>query len=191
MAFTQATAEWILFRFEPLVDTSPLLDYLEAAWAQVVDFRYGWLPELGDEWSGAVRGPIRYAIEKVIYCIQVSRDYVDPSWRALWISRIAEHVLPDPTPYLSWQQWVMASLVRLYPLVPEDPLGEVVPRAAVDPNVAFRPEKTETLVNQFLSTLDHQSNRFLYAPQRMVEQGFEGEPYSFDIERDRRFRNTW
>ena len=80
------------------------------------------------------------------------------------------------------------------PHKPTDPLGDVVPRQAVDPGRDFDPDQTEGLIQDFLTHLDPTSNVFLNSPDDMLEQlddgcDFSGTPYSFDI-RSHRANNS-
>ena len=81
----------------------------------------------------------------------------------------------------------------LYPRDSEDEVGEVVPREAVDPENEFSVESTEYLIQKFLISLDYSSNIFLSSPNEMLEEdedgkSFQGTPYAFDIEIDRKSR---
>src|SRR5438477_5021893 len=66
VAFTIGTAEWIIYRFGRLAHDPSPRRYLEAAWAQVVDFCYSLHEDVKmDEWIGPIRGPIGIAIRRV------------------------------------------------------------------------------------------------------------------------------
>jgi hypothetical protein len=192
VAFTIGTAEWIVYRFGALSDDPVPAQRLEAAWAQVVDFRYSFEEDINlDEWTGPVRGPIGIAIRRVVYAIQQAESGLDPGWRACRASKLAEHVIMDSTPYRNWRERILDRLEALYPLDPDETLGEVVPREALDPEYLFSVDQTESLVNQFLARLDYNINPFLNSPNKILAQGFRGTPYIFDIERDRRERFEW
>lgn len=192
VAFTIGTAEWIVYRFGALSDDPFPGQRLEAAWAQVVHFRYSYEQDVNlDEWNGPVRGPIGIAIRRVVYAIQQAESGLDPAWRAGRASNLAEHVIADPTSYRGWRERILDRLEDLYPLDYDETLGEVVPMEALDPEFDFNVDQTESLINQFLVRLDYNSNPFLNSPDKMLAQGFKGTPYVFDIERDRRDRFEW
>jgi len=192
MAFTIATSEWIVYRFDSLMRDPMPTQRLEAAWAQICHFQYSYHEDISrDVWNGPVRGPVRVAMRRVVFAIQQSQSSDDPAWRAGRASKLAEHVIADPKPYQDWRESILSRFEKLYPLDPDVALGEVIPREALDPSVDFYPSATETLINQFLSQLDHQENPFLNSPKRMIELGFKGTPYTFDIERERRDRLDW
>jgi hypothetical protein len=189
IAFVNATAEWIVYRLEIFTDTTAPHQYLEAAWAQVADWRYGaftWEEyALNDAWTGPVRGPIGIAMIRVLHAVDQTKENGYPELAAAWITNLATHVMPDPASYLKWRSEVMKRLETLYPRNLLDTLGDVVPRQAVDPGFAFQPEHTESLFNEFLARLDYRKNPFLNNPNKMLQDGFEGTPYVFDLERDR------
>src|ERR1019366_2092168 len=194
VAFTIGTAEWIVYRYGLLIDDPLPANYLEAGWAQMIDWRYGayygWQDlTKEDEWRGPVRGPLGVTMSRVMYAIQQAEESGgDPSLRATWISSMAQYVIPFPDEYRSWREPILGRLERIYARDPSDPKGEVVPREAMDPEYEFRIEQTESLVNGFLAALDYSRNPFLHSPERMLTEGFRGTPYIFDLEQDRKMR---
>lgn len=194
VAFTIGCAEWIVYRFG-LLDHDPLPPhYLQAAWAQMIDWRYGayygWQDLTKDEeWKGPIRGPVGVAMSRVMYAIQQTEESGgDPSVRAAWISSLAQYVISVPEKYHAWSESVLKRLETIYPRDPADPKGDVVPKEAIDPEYEFRVEQTESLVRQFLNSLDYRRNIFLHSPEQMLADGFQGTPYSFSLEHDRRIR---
>jgi hypothetical protein len=199
LAFMCATSEWIVHRFSKLFDYPAPLSYLEAAWATTVSLWYGELvTEFGwesyvskteKEWRGPVKTPIADALQLLEEAIQLStHEGTDPGSRAGRLAALATYVMTDPAPYKTWTEQVMGRLERLYPLDPEDQQGDVVPREALDPAFDFHIEQTEALVNKFLASLDPRKNMFLSPAKRMIEEGFPGTPYVFDLEQDRKLR---
>jgi len=47
------------------------------------------------------------------------------------------------------------------------------------------------LINRFLAGLNYKSNPFLSSPEDMLAGGFEGKPYVFNSEQDRKARFEW
>jgi hypothetical protein len=195
VAFTLGTAEWIVYRYKTLCDISLPLQYLEASWVRIVDFRYGsvtWEEFVNEsEWSGPVKGPIGTAMTRVMYAISEAEEYGNPELRACWIFNLARYVLADPGPYDTWGEQVLLRLNSIYQRNSNEMLGEVIPREAIDPAFHFNLAQTEELINQFLAGLDHRSNPFLCSPEKMFEDGYKGTPYVFDIERERENRVEW
>lgn len=195
VALTISSAEWIVHRFGTLCDDPLPFQYLEAAWAQIVHWRYTgftWedLTEQTD-WSGPIKGPLGIAMTRVVYAVQQAEEDEFPSLRAAWITNLAQYLITDSAPYQKWRERIVERLEALYPRDLEETLGEVVPRQALDPDFDFKAEQTESLINQFLRSLDYKSNPFLNFPEKMLEEGFEGTPYVFDIEKDRKARFEW
>jgi hypothetical protein len=191
-AFAIASAEWIVFRFASLMEADEPFWYLETAWAQIIDARYGleWDP-LQSGWSGPVMGPIRQALMWAGDTIEQVEDDLDPAESAATIARLVEYVLPTIDAYRNWSDRVLARLETHFPFNEKDPKGDVVPREAMDPAFDFTLESIEHLVNAYLAKLDRDTNPFLNSPEGMIEQGFKGTPYVFNIEQDRQARADW
>ena len=96
-ALTIASAEWIVHRFAPFADVSLALQYVEAAWAQIVDFRYGsgpWDAYVDEgEWGGPVLRPIWTAMYRIQFALEVAKDDEAPELRAAWITRLAPYLM--------------------------------------------------------------------------------------------------
>jgi hypothetical protein len=187
LAYTIAVAEWIVYRFLPLLDNPIASDYLEANWAQVVNWRYAddwdvWAEE--DEWVGPVKRPISEALVRIMIAIQQAIEGGDLAWRAAHVTKIAEYVLPRAQEFTSWRDQVVDRLESLYAGKLLAIGGNVVPREAFDVRSDFDPVETEVLVNQYLRGLDYHTNTFLSSPDQMRESGFVGTPYVFSSEED-------
>ena len=195
IALTIATAEWIVYRFGALCDDPRLLQYLEAAWAQVVHRLHAartWEDSVAQvDWSGPIKGPLGVAMIRVMYAIQETEVDGNPELFTAWIAKLAPYLMTNPVPYRHWLKRVLERLRALYPRDPDESLGEVVPREALDPGFDFRLDQTEALVNRFLTGLDFESNPFLSSPSWMLAKGFQGTPYVFDIEKERKDRLEW
>lgn len=192
LAFTIATGEWIVHRYDAVsADPEPLL-HMEAMWAGVVDSRYVRYWEPPDEnWLGPIRGPLRLAIIFTLEAMVDGDACGDVGLSADRAANVAVRVLPDSRPYLTWREQIVERLERLYPFDAADPMGDVVPREAMDPAVEFDASMTEELVDRFLRGLAPGANRFLASPAELREREFQGQPYRFDIQRDRFERNDY
>lgn len=211
LAFACGSGEWMAYRFAKLCNDPAPWSFLEAAWAMIVDARYcgygtgtGWQEHSVNGWEGPIKGPIRRALELLESSIQqlAWHGHTDPAGytefvalNAGMISKLTSYVMKDPAPYHSWSGQVLKRLESLYPLDPEDQLGDVVPRQAVNPEIDFQVGQTETLINEFLSKLNYRSNIFLSSPEGMLarfeeEEDFKGTPYVFNLAADRQARRT-
>jgi hypothetical protein len=195
IAFAVGTAGWIVQRFRQLC-TDPTPDqYLEAAWAKVVHECYGGITweeyASEDQWIGPVNGPISRAMDSVQYVLQQAEEDGEPELGGAWITNLARYVMSEPLPYQRWRGSIIDRFSTLYSRNPEETLGEVVPMECLDPEANFQLEQTEALVNRFLASLDYKSNPFLNSPEKMLEEGFEGIPYIFNIVADRKARVDW
>ena len=189
LAYTIAAAEWVVYRFLPLLDDPLPTEYLEANWAQVVNWRYAddwnvWAED--DEWVGPVKGPITEALARIMVAIQQAIEGGDLAWRAAHVTKIAEYVLPTTTEFAAWRDRVIPRLESLYSARLSELGGEVVPKEALDVRSEFDAAETEGLVNRYLRGLNHHANRFLKSPAEMKEAGFPATPYVFNMEEDRK-----
>jgi hypothetical protein len=196
LAFMCGTAEWIYHRLAKLCDDPTPANYLEGAWAMIIDARYcgcgsgtSWQEFAVKGWKGPIKRPIEKALTRLEVAIQqLAWEDTDPVRRAGLIVTLATYVMPDVAPYKQWCDQELERFRLLYPRNPQDQLGDVVPRQAVDPELDFKVDQTEALINKFLASLDYRSNPFLSSPEGMLEEGFPGKPYVFDMEADRHLR---
>jgi hypothetical protein len=202
LAFSCGISEWLVYRLARLCDNSMPWDYIEAAWAMTINVWYcgygpgGYWEDYSDEgWEGPVKDPISDALNLLETQIkELAWDFNDPAHLAGFSSTLTTYVMTDPVPYKRWCQQVLERFEAIYPRNPKDELGDVVPRQAIDPEYDFKIEKTEFLINEFLSRIDYHSNIFLSSPENMLAvsddeyEGFRGTPYTFDIKADRKMR---
>lgn len=188
-AFTVAIGEWILARFEGMDPDPEPAQFLQAAWAAVVDVRYAREIEIVDEeWRGPVRGPISMALTFVIDALFAEEAGPNASFNPAWAAVFARHVLPSSDAFDAWFALCLERLELLYPaprdedsdwFEPENNWGSPVPSEAFDPDHGFVAENRESLIQRYLDTLDPESNRFLLTPRQLIEYGFKGAPYRY------------
>lgn len=206
LALMCGSAEWIVHRFAHMVDDPAPSDYLEAAWATVIDTKYSghgsitW-QDYREHWTGPVKGPISRALLRLEVGVQqLHWQREDPIFRAKPLISLVSYVIPKPEIYKKWYNQVTYRLESLYPRIPGDEFGDVVPRQALDIDQNFNPQSTEELVNTFLSRLNPEKNRFLSPPKDILDVTWEGPveeappdfiqtPYRFNLEADRLVRN--
>jgi hypothetical protein len=143
------------------------------------------------DWRGPIRGPIWCAATWLLPAIYFSDDQPE-EWEsgAIYLSRLAQHVLPDPSVFERWLGVTVERLVSFYSLPPPDRFddlfgeheeerrGPLVAREATEPTFPYRPEDTERLVARSLRNVDYRTNKLLRSPTEMLESGFKGNPYS-------------
>lgn len=192
IAFTIACGEWITYRYDVVSNDPVPHEHMEAAWAGLVDPWYAvWWEPPDEYWLGPIRGALSLAIIFTLEARADAYECLDVAESSDHASSVAEHVMTDPNPFRKWRERVVERLERLYPFDENDPMGDVVPKEALDPDFDFRPEMTEQLVQAYLSGLNSYANRFLRTPEEMLDCGFKGIPYRFDIEADSIARNDY
>jgi len=135
-------------------DTAPW-SFIEAAWAMMIDHHYsnygkgtGWAEYAGEEWVGAIKGPINRALVVVESALQEvgwhghdnPRPYLKyVATAAAQVNKLTQHVVADAAAYWQWSDQVVEQLKVFYPLIDGDELGDVVPAEAIDPSNPFEP----------------------------------------------------
>lgn len=191
-AFSIAVCEWVVHRFSGLVSDALPRQYLEAAWAQVCDFRYATHFDIDvDQWRGPVRGPLGIALRRVKFALRQAEVEGDPAWSAGRLVRLAEQVLPEKTAFQAWRDRTIDRFIALYPFDAKESLGDPVPWQFADPGFDARLEAAERLLDSFLRGLNPVGNPFLNSFGTMLAQGFVGQPYVLDLAGDRRRRFEW
>lgn len=210
LAYCIGSGEWLVQRLSPfLADEAPWL-FLEACWAMLIDHHYsnygdgtGWAEYADEQWGGAIKGPVNRAMLIVESAILEVQWHLRPepgsyaryvATAAAQVNKLTQHVLEDRTAFQRWSEQIISRLQSLYPLEAGDNLGDVVPPEVVDPLAQFDPLRTESLVNAYLAGLNWTTNPFLSPPHAMVEIieddiAFQGKPYRFEIEADRKGRH--
>jgi hypothetical protein len=189
LALTIGCAEWVVHRYDALSPDRSPHDYLEAAWAAVVDERYLRMWDFPEEkWQGPIRGPMAVSLHIVQEAVR-SAVHEDALGVPLsYMSNLARHVLPKKREFSKWRNQAIKRLASLSPFKSAESLGEPVPREALDLDAEFHPAETEALINRALERLDPNRNPFLCTPDEMVDQHFDGTAYRFSLEEDRRKR---
>lgn len=174
-------AEWVAWRSDNEVVQSTVLPALEAIWAGGVDWKYlstrnspSW-----EGWSGPVLGPLAIVFRTLADIIRLTKREQFASPESVCLSRLCEHVVPSLTAFKSWRRSVIKRLKETHPKTQGDPLGDAVPREALDPAFDYRPEQDKELIRQFLCGLDFKKNPYLASPAEMKKAGFKGTPYSY------------
>jgi|SRR5262245_7395626 len=186
-ALTIAEGEWLLFRFDRVSKDPKPYSYLESAWCANVDRYYSWPIELPrEDWQGPVRRPLQMGVILVNHPLYELEDGDNAMSQPALMSKLIEHVLPDPSAFLAWRSKCLVRLQQFYRLEVRDPFEDLfdehttpilVPREVFDPELEFRPEMARELVERFLRSVDYANNPFLLTPEQMRAEGFEGVAY--------------
>jgi hypothetical protein len=172
IALSLAVGEWICHRYSLLSSDPAPMQYLEAAWAEQL------LPEQcspvetdDDEWRGLVRGPLSLVITIAndgLFCLDEDDDV---PVRAVWMTNLARHLLPEPAAFEKWLAQVLDLLVQHHPKagsegesLPDDEfhLGRPVARELFDTTNPYQPADEARLIAQFLQSVDS-TNPYLAA----------------------------
>jgi hypothetical protein len=193
IALSNGVAEWLVYRFARLLPNQLPLDALEAAWAGVVDRKYvlplaSFRDDDKEDWSGPVMGAIRRGLLFV-------SDTIDLAWENgatmtffISLTNLTRYVLPQTEEFDGWLREAIERLGAISPRTPEDFVGEVIPREALDTARPFDEGATEVRIQRFLAALVPGTNPYLASRKTMLNWGFEREPYTFDIAADRESR---
>ena len=195
VAFSIAISEWIIHRFSSLSDDPAPMQYLEAAWLQVIDWGYGrdWedLQDY-DDWRGPIRAPLWDAMERVMYAIREADGLGDGSLMCGWNDGLARLVLPDPAPYIAWRDAALVFLEEHHLRTSDDPLGEILLPDHFDPPRVLPDEQVDRSGSDLLHFAKHARNPFIKPETELREdEDFEGQPFVFDLKKDRQRRADW
>jgi len=195
VAYATALTGWVLGRFQTFSGLENAYHYFEAGWATAIDLRYCrvvWedFPH-SEKWEDAVKGPVWLAMRRLQQTIGSLVEEGDPEYTASKLWQIACHVMPSPEALgklEAWNRMILTRMERLPPRVASDLLGDVVPVEFFDTTFDVFLADTEAIVDQHLKALSPVANPFLNTPERMIEEGFIGIPYTFNLALDRERR---
>ena len=192
IALTIASAEWVIYRYGVVSQDLVPYQYIEAAWAAVINNRYlsTWEPP-DEDWMGPIRGPLSVAMLIIKEAVGSAEHEFSKGVPTSYISCLAKRVVPNVDAFLRWRNCVVERLEQYYLLDDEETWGEVVPREIFNLDSDFDVSASEQLIQRFLVGLDYHTNPFLQSPDEMIALKFEGTPYQFDIEDDRENRYEW
>jgi hypothetical protein len=183
LALAAGISEWIAWRLEGLAPIQSTLQFVEAVWAGDIAPQYtiAWDWECEPPFEGSTQRPLFHTCELLLHVFNHSdrAGAGSASQWAVYLAYLARHVLPTPKRFETWLQAALDRLEMLYPRGEEDPLGEPVPRGALEVDQQFDPAKAPAFLDAFLRSLDPNANRFLRKPTDMVALGFGGRPYRY------------
>lgn len=186
LGLTIATAEWGVFSLSRCTDISLALQFIEAAWAGAIHSGYLNYTEFDvDHWRGPVRGPLYLFMLILNDAVHELRSDPRIASRACWAFNLANHIIPDSPPFLSWWNACVSRMEALHTEADEfDPAetpdifedfpnqGMPVPPQAFDPGFPYDRSMAASLWDDYLVRLMPASNRFLAPPERLSELDF-------------------
>jgi hypothetical protein len=185
VALAAGFAEWVAWRFRPYFEELVLLQYVEAVWAGIIDWKYlrprndvAAAPDYLDDWQGAVRGPIIMTFNFLDEVIEGAKQPMTAGGSCASLGQLTEYVMPEPDLFKEWRRFAIGRLSALYPRQGDTDPGPPMPREVLDPALDYRPDMAVELMRGFLQKLDPAQNPFLRSPEEMVTEGFTGTPYT-------------
>jgi hypothetical protein len=184
VAFCLGSLEWVLHRLKPeLADDVPF-QFVDAAWAALVDWRYLKSLELPDwEWEydydRRIWGPLDKSFWLLVEAIVAARRLRPFMETPVSLSEIALRISGRPDVFKAWRRACIKRLTTYYPRDLNAPLGKPVARELLDPAWEIPPEGEEAAISTFLAQLDWKRNRYLRPPEEMLSEGFDGIPYQW------------
>jgi hypothetical protein len=190
LALGTGVIEWISYRFSSVNDDPAVEQIIEAGWCGIVDANYMRYVEFDrDKWLGPVKGPLWCALTWYVPMIFFSEQGDEVIESGLdYLIRLTMHVIPRPMVFEQWLEKCIDRLIKLYPCIKEDPFsnlfgeedrrGPLLSREVLDINSEYVPENAKKSINSFFKSVEYKANPFLNSPEVMLENGFEGKPYT-------------
>jgi hypothetical protein len=184
--------EWVRWRFDGLHADPVPAQIAEAAWCATVDPRYmTWFELDRAAWSGPVGGPLWCAATWLHPALTQGDERPQEIADGLdYLTRLAQHVVPQPERLDAWLKAVLPRLAALFPATaPElfedlferrtgERRGPLIGPQALDPTTPYDAGAGRASVATLLARAHPGDNPFLASPGEMLEAGFDGTPYT-------------
>lgn len=198
LALAAGLTEWIVYRVAKHAFVPDILDFVAAAWAAVVDYRYAveWTRPTNLEFEGPALGSQLAAVRLLDDVYLGGPDYDPVDYEVCCLAFLAEHITRRNAAYKTWLKQALARMAELSPM-PASALdymrtssptakqraafdwGTPVARVQLDTSVPLDSVNAADSIDAYLRSLDPTTNRFLNTPEQMLELGFEGVPYTY------------
>ncbi len=180
LAFSLGALEWTLWRLREGLPDDRTFQFLDAAWAGLVDWRY--LDAFIDfPWEETFDREIAGPLAASFFCLEEAfadaRDDKPFIHHPVSISEVALRVCGVPDAFKAWRRVTIDRLIERDPKDYSARLGHELPRDIVDPAYASSGPRDDERIAAYLASLDWQANPYLGKPEEMKADGFEGEPY--------------
>lgn len=179
LAFSLGAIEWVFWRLHTMVPDDGVFQFLDAAWAGLVDWRYldAFIDRPWEEtFDREVGSPIEAAISRLELAFANARNGTAFFDQPVTISEVALRVCGVPEAFKAWRRTTIARLIEVAP-APSFGLGRPLSRDIVDPTSTASSEENDARISAYLASLDWRNNRYLGKPDEMKAAGFAGEPY--------------
>lgn len=159
--------EWLFWLFSPHISRPEPQQVLEALWCGAYKpekFTYIEFDRM--DWLGNIHGPMWCAMmfaSAMVNYRDEDEGEVGLEEGLVYLPRLAVHVLPEETEFLSWLEFSLVKLGKYYTAEPSDPFTNLfgsessneplVPREALDPGIEFDPKNTSSYVSYLLEEL--------------------------------------
>jgi len=199
MAVGALIYEWIICRFEKLVDITDAAIRLDAAWAGAIAPCYS--KNLDFEYTYEGNYIETHPMES---CILVAQEFLELiSIRYLRggvylgepvakLILLAKHIRKDKKSFSLWLSEIIKKTSKTFPFkmdIDEYYNNDDKPYYYLDEEPVYRdffetgfvhtPENAKKAINDFLKNLDPVSNPYLNTPEEMFAKGFKGTPYQY------------
>ena len=182
-------------KFYPLIDVvQEFAPKIESLWAGTIDpfylstFRFDF-EHFSEDGSSTPYSACWFIL------FNMARDYIKGSGCVqrylVNLSMLACHLMSNKRQFDSWFTEVVRKTTEIFPyirdfeFVDNDEVkydySDVVPvprEFFFDPEFQYSEETAKPLLNKFLQSLDYNNNPWLCTPERMLEKGFKGTPYT-------------
>lgn len=132
LGFALGTAEFIFHRYRQLSRDPMPIQYCEAGWAGLINWRYVRYEELEDEdWVGPVRSVLNSAVTLIVDTIDCVNNDQHPEFPAASLSALARYILDDVASYDAWSSEILNQMAVLHPFQAADPIGPRSPLSSL------------------------------------------------------------
>lgn len=166
-AAAMATAEWVAWRFQDIVDVGDTLNRIEAGYAAEVRLSFGSVPQPTEPFPSKLRevhGPLMLCRMLIAdaYELYAQSDTV-VSAVGVSLSLLARHVCLPEAPFDAWLESSMRTLHRSHPSDIDAAGRPPVPRQLFAAPEDWDPARTHDALQSFLADLDPTRNPYLKA----------------------------
>lgn len=197
LGLTAACSEWIFWRLSKIKNVDAALNAIEPLWLGLIDKQYikNW------KYTGS-RGDTTYfnIIWIIFTCHFFIRDnYIKGDhqiqFRVMNIIKLARHVTSDKHMFDNWLNDCINRSIKLFPTLYDRgrTLGGItigydsstelaIPREFYfEPGFDYETADIDGLLEKYINEVDHSNKVFFWSATELIEQGFQGIPYKYEL----------